>query len=111
MSRFDDDLRQALRRREPREGFADRVLARVPEVQEPAHKPLYAWRGLAVAAAVLLVTIGLALYSVHLRRIQGERAKQQVLFALRVTGTRLRVVQERVIAVQQRTIELPADRN
>jgi len=59
----------------------------------------------AAAAAVMLMTVGLPAYREHTRRIEGERAKEQVILALRMTGATLRSVQERV---QQQTVELPA---
>jgi hypothetical protein len=104
MNRFDEDLREALRRRQPPGGFAEGVLARVRESEAP-RKPSFPWRWIAAAAAaVLFLTVGLSVYREHLRRVEGEQAKEQVMFALRLTGSKLRGIQEHV---QQRTIELP----
>src|SRR5438093_13735923 len=99
MSSFDDDVREALKRVDPPEGFAGRVLARVRECESgssdlPAPRAALvarvrttAWRWMAVAAAVVVaVTVGLSMYLEHLQRSEGERAKQEVLFALRITS-------------------------
>ena len=112
MNPFDEELREALQRRQPPAGFAERVLARIPGAAPQRQKPSFRWQWLAAAAAaVLILTVGLAFYRQHLRRIEGEKAKDQVMLALRVTGSKLRGVQERVVAVQQRTIILPPDNN
>ena len=105
MNRFDDDLREALRRRQPPSGFAGRVLVRVREL-ETTSKPHYGWRWMAGAAmaAVLVLAVSVSAYREHRRNIEGERAKEQVMLALRLTGSKLQSVQQHV---QQRTIELP----
>jgi hypothetical protein len=104
MNGFDENLREALRRRQPPSGFAEGVFARVRELEAPP-KPSFPWRWIAAAvSAALFLTVGLSVYREHLRRIEGERAKEQVMFALRLTGSELRSVQEHV---QQQTIELP----
>ena len=105
MNGFDDQLREALRRRQPPEDFSEKVLARIR--QQPAPRPRSSFRAwmAAAAAAVMLMTVGLPAYREHTRRIEGERAKEQVMLTLRMTGATLRTVQERV---QQHTVELPA---
>jgi len=100
MSRFEDELRQALRRREPPAGFAERVLARVRARQRQPRRPsLLHWRWLAPVAALLVLAVGLHFLEERRRRQEGERAKQQVLLALKLAGSKLRLAQERVQAV------------
>ena len=112
MKPFDDNLREALRRRQPPAGFAERVLARIPETTPQGRKPSFRWQWIAAAAAaVVALTIGLSFYRGNLRRSEGEKAKEQVMLALRVTGSKLRGVQERVGAAERRTIELPSENN
>jgi hypothetical protein len=94
MSRLDDELKQALRRHEPPEGFADRVLAAVPA--RSARRILPRW--FAAAAAVVLIAGG-AGYE-HRRQVrEGEQAKEQVMLALRITGSKLKIVKEKVHAI------------
>lgn len=95
MSRLEDELRQALRRREPPAGLAERVLERVRE-PEKHHPPLFHWRWLAAAAALIVLAAGLHFFQERRRRLEGERAKEQVMLALHVTGSKLRLAQQRI---------------
>ena len=83
---LEDDLKRAMRRVPAPEGFAERVLSRV---HEPRREPRRSWWR-AVAATLLLGSI-LAGWGVRetVRRREGERAKEQVLLALRITGAQL----------------------
>ena len=89
---FENDLKQAMRRVPAPEGFAGRVLARVGVAagfSRPAKTARYPrWR--AVAATLLLGMI-LGSWGVHetMERRRGEYARQQVLLALRITGTQV----------------------
>jgi hypothetical protein len=47
------------------------------------------WRWAVTAAAVLVLTAGFAFHRERLRRIEGEKVKEQVMLALRVTGSKL----------------------
>jgi len=87
---LDDELRSALQRREPRPGFAGRVLARV---HQPAPRPRLAWLYWAAACAIAVtVLVGGGLD--YRRRQQGERAKQEVMLALEIASTKLNFVQQ-----------------
>jgi hypothetical protein len=118
MNRFDDELRRALRREEPAPDFTDRVMARVSELrkqEKPREKtdwlrklveffqpPRMKW-ATAGAMAVLLVIAG---FGVHYRRenerrrlaeiAEGERAKEQVILAMRIASAKLNVAQKKV---------------
>lgn len=83
---LEDDLRRTLRRVPAPEGFAERVMSRVHEPRRES-RPSW-WR--AIAATLLLGAI-LAGWGVRetARRREGERAKEQVMLALRITGTQL----------------------
>jgi hypothetical protein len=97
---FELELREQLQARPAPEGFADRVMARVPE--RPVRRawvafraPVWQW-----AEAALLV-VGMAIGGLERERqerMEGERAREQVLLALRITGLTLRDVQQKVNA-------------
>jgi hypothetical protein len=118
MNRFDEELKLALRREEPSPDFTDRVMARVAELQKrekPREKvgwlrklveffqpPQMKW-ATAGAMAVLLVIAG---FGVHYRReserkrlaeiAEGERAKEQVMLAMRIASAKLNAAHKKV---------------
>jgi hypothetical protein len=108
MKDIDQELKQALRRCEPSEGFADRVLAQLeqerPRTRLRPRVGLLQWPVLRWAvAAVLLISIGTGLaYRIHEQRVADAiAAKQQVMLALRITSSKLRVAKQRVKAVER----------
>jgi hypothetical protein len=102
----DDDLREALTRESPPEGFAERVLARSRQLDAGRRRGID-WMWPAVAAALVVVTAGSAVLERQAHRFEGERAKADVLLALRLTGEKLRSAQLQVQEIQQRRLELP----
>jgi hypothetical protein len=101
MSQFERGLRESLRHREPPAGFAERVLARSRESE--ARHTARPW--LAAAAAVVLM-IGGGIFVEHQRQqAKDEKAKEQLMVALRITGSKLRDVQERLSTIQQRAVQ------
>jgi multidrug efflux pump subunit AcrB len=110
MSQFERDLRESLRRREPPPGFAGRVLARTREIDERSEGRSawkWSWRWVTVAAAVVMLVVGISLYQEHQRQVQAERSKEQLMLALRITGSKLHAMQEKLSQIQRKTIELP----
>jgi hypothetical protein len=118
MNRFDEELKLALRREEPSPDFTDRVMARVAELQKrekPGEdagwlrrlaeffQPAQMKWAMAGAMAILLVIAG---FGVHHRRenerkrlaeiAEGERAKEQVMLAMRIVSAKLKVAQKKV---------------
>lgn len=93
---LEHDLKHALRRESPPEGFAQRVMQRL-EVAEPRRRPVW-WR-----AAAASVTLGLMLggYATHkaVEHRRGEHAKEQVLEAMRITSEKMRYAQQEVRAI------------
>ncbi len=82
---LDDELRSALQRKAPPPGFAERVLAAARR-QDRDRRPL--WRP--IAAAVLLAAIlGAGTARWIERRREGQRARAEVLLALRITSHKL----------------------
>lgn len=112
---LDNDLRSALRRVPAPEGFAGRVLARVRGGQTSGGQTilsagqaglpvLHWWR--AAAATVLLAAVlgGWGAHEMVERRREaaGQRAREQVLLALRITGEKLAHAQRGVRNVTTR---------
>ncbi len=107
MSRFDDRMKEALRRREPPDGFAERVLAMAAEQEtrrspfdrllEMFRGPRLRWAG--ALATVVLVVAGAQFYSLRQERIRGERAKEQVLLALEITANELHSTRQKVLDI------------
>ena len=119
MRNLDDGLKRVLRREEPPDGFAERVLRRV-EGEAPAKTsfervtagPIAAerpqshlrWYQLAAAAAVILAIGGGA---VEYRTVQRERAERaageaataQVMLGLEIAGAKLQLVQTKIHAI------------
>jgi hypothetical protein len=101
MDDFEKELRAQLQARSAPGGFADRVMARVPMRQAPRGTflgfglPVWRW---AVAAVLVAVMVLGGIERDHQRRLAGERAREQVLLALRITGSTLRNVQQKVSA-------------
>jgi hypothetical protein len=101
---LESDLQRALRPVPPPAGFAARVMERLAEEQQapvpgqsipPSGRRVRGWR--AVAAGVLLTAIagGFAAQRAIERR-QGERARDEVMLALRITGAKVRTAQNHV---------------
>jgi hypothetical protein len=104
MTPFEEQLRQAMARRDPPADFTQRVLGRVEREQRRnsgsgAPGWFRAWR-LAAAAAALLAVGGSVFYQQRARAAQGEAAKQKLLIAFRIAGTKLHQVHRRVLEVQ-----------
>jgi hypothetical protein len=93
MSRLDDELKIALRREEPPPGFAERVLARA---DFPRRRR--AWWAAAIAAAILLAA-GVEFEHQRRLRADGEQARARVMLALRITGSKLQFIKEKVNAI------------
>lgn len=94
---LDDELRSALERREPSPDFTARVLARV--AAQPM-RPARVWpRWVAAMAASLLLAAGALEY----RHYQGERAKAQVMLAVRIAGSKLNKAQKKVQMLRHRS--------
>ena len=87
------ELKRALERKSPPPDFAERVIRKAtqPAVSVTRHP----WR--AIAAAVLMTAVlgGWAAREASRQR-EGERAREEVLTALRITTEKLRNAQEHV---------------
>ena len=120
MRLLDDELRVALRRREPPEGFAERVLeriaARAPEkpgwrefVRSLWYGPRLRWVMATAVVCLLLAAGGIHYRQVQRERLQGEIAKQQLMKALRIASTKLNVARDKVQKVDRRNSRLRSE--
>ncbi len=106
MTRLEDELRNALRRESPPESFTARVLARAA-VQAPRRRwwpavfemPRLRWAAVA-AMCLILAVAGFEYWNVRTERARGERAKAQLMLALRITGSKLQLAQHKVQEIQ-----------
>lgn len=99
---LENDLKRALRHELPAPGFAGRVIARIEAGQQSpvrASAPRNRWWR-AIAASVMLTAVlgGWAAHEIRERR-EGERAKQQVLLAMRIAGEKVRYAQGEVRSI------------
>lgn len=100
MRPFDDELRDALQRKDPPPGLEARVLARIrAEQARQTQRPR--WRAFAALAATLAVVAGGLEYR---RYEEGMRAKQELMLALGIAGNKLHGAQKKVFELNQRTI-------
>ena len=132
MNRFDDELKNALRREEPSADFTARLMVRIAEEQEKEGQservnwrkgeealswwqklgaifvmPQMKWATVGAMAALLIASVvGVNRYRQHQLELQrqtaiaaeaeGQRAKEQVMFAMRIASAKLNVAQKKV---------------
>ena len=98
---LENELKQALRRESPREGFSSRVLSRIEAEGRAPHAPAFRSRWMRAIAASLMFTVlagGWAAWQIRERR-EGERAKEQLLLAMRIAGEKVRYAQTEVRSI------------
>jgi len=99
MKDFEDQLREVLRPPDVPAGFANRVMAKLPEAY-PMAAPRPMLRRVALWAAAAVICAGsIAAWQVERardERVRGEKAREQVMLALRITGSKLNQAQSRV---------------
>lgn len=100
MDPLEEQLKNALRREQPRAGFAGRVRARVAVREGTARRagwfslPQLRW----VVAILLCVGVvaGVSYRHDKVERARGEAAKQQVYVALRLAGAKMQLAESKV---------------
>ncbi|HNY39470.1 MAG TPA: hypothetical protein PKJ41_03715 [Bryobacteraceae bacterium] len=106
MDRFEQELKDAMRREPAPDWLADAVIARVGAERQRKPKPeWFGWARLRwVAASMVLAAVvsGVRFEQQREERIRGEEAKQELMVAFQVTGTKLRQVEQRVLPVMHR---------
>lgn len=93
---LDDELKSALRREDPPAGFAHRVTARAQS--RPARNPGMLRMIWAAGIAAMLV-IGVTSVSQY-RQVQGERAAQEAVTALRIAADKLNLTRDKVLKLE-----------
>jgi hypothetical protein len=103
---FEKELRNALRRQTPSHDFAARLETAAKRRSKSWWLPLAGYRQLRWAAAgmlFLLVAGGLSYErEQQMQLIQGEAAKEQVMIALRIAGSKIRLAQTKVQNLSER---------
>jgi hypothetical protein len=98
MSRLDDELREAFRAEDPGPEFTARVL-RAAAARKPKQSwwrlPKLRW-AMAGALACLFLAAGGVEYRQRQVRLEGEAAKERLLLAMRIAGTKLNLAREKV---------------
>jgi hypothetical protein len=124
-NRMDEVLKRALRREQAPDGFADRILARASEAPLSARssaaepilagswlrfftQPLVRWATLTALATAMI--LGVHLRSVRRERARGEAAKQRLMLALRIAGSKLQLAKSRVNEINAGQSEKPEDK-
>jgi hypothetical protein len=100
MSRLENELRKALRRQDPPEGFVERTLARAAMTHQRTRTGFFSghilrW-AMVGAACLALTVVTLEHRQKEIERVQGEAAKEQLIFALRVAGSTLQFAQSKI---------------
>jgi hypothetical protein len=99
---IEEQLRSALKREQPPAGFTQRVIdatrrGHAPRLSRQAWAPVVHshWRA---AAAVLMLTVLAGAWSARqiAERREGERARDEVVFALHIAGAKVRYAQTQV---------------
>lgn len=91
---FETELRESLRRKSPPGDFTARVMDAVAHRRQRPPAVRRRYPAGAVAAALLMITIGgWTLHLVEQHR-EGERAKEQLMLALRITSQKLHETQQ-----------------
>lgn len=108
MTPFEQELKKALERRKPSADFTERLFGRLaeePAAAAPWWQNVLRWPSsmapaLAMVCTLVVLTTGSLVYRQHERAVQGERAKQQLLLALRITGQKLQATQRQLHEVE-----------
>jgi len=99
MTPFEEDLKRALAKCEPPDGFTERLAERIASLPPPKAAPIY-WRWAAIAAAVAILFGGVA--SEHQHNVEGEAAKEKLLVAMRITSSKLQQAQQQIEEVERK---------
>ncbi|MGH9522273.1 MAG: hypothetical protein ACRD3E_07050 [Terriglobales bacterium] len=108
MDRFEQGLRDALRRKDAPADLTAKVLARVhAKSDERGWQRWFRGPVLAstLAAALVVAAIGIAAERRHTERVAGEEARRQVVLALRIASSKLQLAETKVQELSDKTQE------
>ena len=91
MNSFENELRSALARRNPRAGFVDRVLAAADR------RPQRLYRRWAAAAAVLILLLAGALERERRQRMEQQVAGEALVRAIEIANAKLEGARQKVV--------------
>lgn len=97
---LDLELKRALRRESPPPDFAAKVMMRIE--REHRRSSWQAWRAVAAAGLLTAFLGGWAAREAAVQRAEGERAREEVLLALRIASDKLRDAQSHVREIGSR---------
>jgi hypothetical protein len=117
MNNFENQLRKALSRKEPSALFTSRLLEKLAirenhdldwrkSLRGPFVVPRLRWAAVGTLACLLmsLGVLGYQRVESHRRaQVEGERAKEQLVLALRITNEKLSIVQKKLLRIQNKT--------
>lgn len=97
MDDFEQELARALERQEAPAGFSARVLARINAAQRTP-TPHRTWRLAFAAVLVIASFVGAFRFdSAQQQEVaRGEAARQQVMLALRIAGSKMQIAQKQI---------------
>jgi hypothetical protein len=103
MNDLDNELRRVLRRKQPPNGFTERVLLQVAANRNRQTAQLSSW-SLGWVAACLILSVGIPFSALEYRRtrerrVEGQMAKQQLILAVHVAGRKLNSAQRKVYEI------------
>ncbi len=111
----EDDLRRALRRKDPGPDFTQRVLARIEQAESTtkpvqsklARQKLFSFRfwpmRFAALAAMVVVAVGILQYDRYETHAKQENAKKQAVLALQITSATLNQALHRALVRSERS--------
>lgn len=105
MTPFEAELKRALALREPSEDFSARVLQQAQVRQTTVFRLRRRMFTFALAAALLLATCGGIAYQRHERAVRGQAAKEKLLVALQIAGSKLHQARQQVMEMEGMEIE------
>ena len=100
MDRMENELRNALKRKEPVPGFSGRVLARAAGTRRNAWAGLFKRRslgwGLAALLCIMIFAAGIQYRKTQQQIAGGNAAKEQLMLALRIAGDQMQFVRSKI---------------